>query len=147
MGPVPVPVPLLTSIIRIDTDKKLRSCPGFGNDCLPCVCNRLCTMLVILFSSFFPFSIPDRIHISYSTFSLLKKCGRFQMISRGKLHVKVAQWSRMSWNRDVSNGPLARPLARSLTRSRARGTVEYFCLIFKVFWITVGWFEQSNRNW
>ena len=34
---------------------------------------------------------------------------------------------------------LAHSLARSLTRSRARGTIEYFCPIFNVSWITVEW--------
>ena len=32
---------------------------------------------------------------------------------------------------------LIRSLARSLTRSQARGTVEYLCPVFQVFWITV----------
>ena len=46
-----------------------------------------------------------------------------------------AQSFGTSWYRDISTGPLA----RSLTRSRARGTVEYFCPIFEMSWITVAW--------
>ena len=52
--------------------------------------------------------------------------------------------------------PLTRSLARLLTRSWARGTVEYFCPIFKMSWITVperklmnddeSWMEIINQD-
>ena len=76
-----------------------------------------------------------------------------------------AQWFKTSWNRDVRNGPLAHLLARSLTplnrslaphcllrslahslapESWARETVDYFCPVFKVFWITVGRLKDAD---
>ena len=56
---------------------------------------------------------------------------------------RTSVWFRSSWIRDISNGPLThlltRSLARSLTRSWARGTVAWFCTVFKVSWITIEW--------
>ena len=65
------------------------------------------------------------------------------MLTIGHLFVRSLVRSHRSLVRLLRTARFARALrsahsfARSLTSSRARGTVEYFCLFFKVSWITV----------